>query len=252
MKPKRKPFDIISDLFNSATMGKELTSKPILEKDSVSIKDGDLDIEMDAQGKVNKVNSLPNITQEKIDYSNKFNFPTNAKDTGSSIGFPPNAYSYEWKNVSTGTGTGSEIFPRTMLKSSAQKLIPQVQDINPSTKAYDPKGTYVYTPTQAEGLRRAVYHWTKPINPLWYMGKGAQYGPIAGGLSGLASFGTLGALGSLGYDWITDSGERPKDSLLKGALLVGIPGALLGAMVGQDNAHYNKTYGNSADKSTIA
>ena len=30
MKPKRKPFDIISDIFNSATMGKELASKPIL------------------------------------------------------------------------------------------------------------------------------------------------------------------------------------------------------------------------------
>lgn len=246
----KSPFDIFSSLFKSTTLGK--TSNKVLPKeDTVQIKDGDTDVEFGVADNSQKVNSLPRISSTKLKFDLGNKFPQNAIDTGSSVRFPPNFYSYEYSNVSTGTGAGQEIFPRSMVKSSAtieDSRIPQPKPftqyvssdvgglLESSKNALADKGGDSLTP-----LTKRLVDFTRPINPLYYTGMSAKQGSGIGALGGALSFGTAGALAMAAKhmynNWgIPEEYRDPEDTigkaLLRGALYTGGAGALLGAILG--------------------
>ncbi len=234
-------FDIFSSLFKDISLGKSTKLKNDTSS-SVKVKDGDTDVEFGVNDNSRQINSLPKVSDFKLKFDIGNRFPQNTIDSGSSIQFPPNFYTYEYSNVSTGTGAGQEIFPRSMVKSSAVdwKNIPETK-----------LGTsYAYKPSQMEKLRDAVIDVTKPINPLNITGQAAKGGMIPGALGGALSFGALGALANAGYRWWRNHGllpeyQDPEDtlsrSLFKGALAAGGAGALLGVLLGSEQQKKDKS-----------
>lgn len=225
-------FDIFSSLFKDLSLGKT-TKLRADTADKVKVKDGDTDVEFGVNDNSRQINSLPKISDFKLKFDLGNRFPQNTMDSGSSIQFPPNFYTYEYSNVSTGTGAGQEIFPRSMVKSSAVdwKNIPEVK---PGTQ-------FVYNPSKFEDYRDAALDITKPINPLYITGQSAKKGVIPGAVGGALSFGALGALMNAGYHgiknlWTPVEYQDPEDtlsrSLLRGALAAGGVGAVLGSLLG--------------------
>lgn len=235
-------FDIFSSLFKDLSLGKT-TKLRTDTADNVKVKDGDTDVEFGVNDNSRQINSLPKVSDFKLKFDLGNRFPQNTIDSGSSIQFPPNFYTYEYSNVSTGTGAGQEIFPRSMVKSSAVdwKNIPEVK---PGTQ-------FVYNPSKFENFRDAALDITKPINPLYITGQSAKGGTLGGALGGALSFGALGALANAGYRWWRNRGLPPEyidpedtlsRSLLKGALAVGGAGALLGALLGSEQKREKSTW----------
>lgn len=225
-------FDIFSSLFKDLSLGKT-TKLRADTADNVKVKDGDTDVEFGVNDNSRQINSLPKVSDFKLKFDLGNRFPQNTMDSGSSIQFPPNFYTYEYSNVSTGTGAGQEIFPRSMVKSSAVdwKNIPEVK---PGTQ-------FVYNPSKFEDYRDAALDITKPINPLYITGQSAKKGVIPGAVGGALSFGALGALMNAGYHgiknlWTPLEYQDPEDtlsrSLLRGALAAGGVGAVLGSLLG--------------------
>lgn len=225
-------FDIFSSLFKDLSLGKT-TKLRTDTADNVKVKDGDTDVEFGVNDNSRQINSLPKVSDFKLKFDLGNRFPQNTINSGSSIQFPPNFYTYEYSNVSTGTGAGQEIFPRSMVKSSAVdwKNIPEVK---PGTQ-------FVYNPSKFEDYRDATLNITKPINPLYITGQSAKKGVIPGAVGGALSFGALGALLNAGYHgiknlWTPLEYQDPEDtlsrSLLRGALAVGGVGAVLGSLLG--------------------
>ena len=74
---------------------------------------------------------------------------------------------------------------------------------------------------------------------------------MGGALGGALSFGALGALANAGYRWWRNRGLPPEyidpedtlsRSLLKGALVAGGAGALLGALLGSEQKREKSTW----------
>lgn len=225
-------FDIFSSLFKDLSLGKT-TKLRTDTADNVKVKDGDTDVEFGVNDNSRQINSLPKVSDFKLKFDLGNRFPQNTMDSGSSIQFPTNFYTYEYSNVSTGTGAGQEIFPRSMVKSSAVdwKNIPEVK---PGTQ-------FVYNPSKFENFRDAALDITKPINPLYITGQSAKKGVIPGAVGGALSFAALGALMNAGYHgiknlWTPLEYQDPEDtlsrSLLRGALVAGGAGAVLGSLLG--------------------
>lgn len=230
-------FDIFSSLFKDLSLGKT-TKLRTDTADNVKVKDGDTDVEFGVNDNSRQINSLPKVSDFKLKFDLGNHFPQNTIDSGSSIQFPPNFYTYEYSNVSTGTGAGQEIFPRSMVKSSAVDW-KNVPELKPGQK-------YVYSPSKQEAFINSFLDLTKPINPLHITGQTAKKGVIPGALGGALSFGALGALMNAGYHgiknlWTPLEYQDPEDtlsrSLLRGALAAGGVGAVLGSLLGTSQYH---------------
>lgn len=230
-------FDIFSSIFEASRLGKQM-SAPKNSDSGVLIKDGDTNVEYFSDG-TKQVNSVPNYTNWNVKFDLGNHFPSNTRDSGSSIKFPPNFYSWDYSNVSTGTGYGQEIFPRYMVKSSAEKQDKPIEFYQRpgSSTINSTTDVPLRTPTQSEALGKAVLHYSEYANPLYYTGFGSRHGAFPGALAGAASFAVPGALlGYLAHLWNTrDYPEELKDadgSMWDSVKTYGTIAALLGAGTG--------------------
>ena len=217
--------NLFSNEINFSSIFTDKTSKNTDDK-IIEVKDGYMDAVLNPDGSVNQVNSLPRVSKLKEDNVNTSNFSENTKDTGSVAEFPPNAYTYEWKNVSTGTGRGSEIFPRSTVKSAGyvDRVLEPLQ--------YD-TSTYAPRATRADYINKFMRYITalNPFSP----DRGVASGFLAGAYPMAIAGGLTGAAKGLWDDYNNDSVDSTVlNKALIGAGIGGGLGGAIGASAGKD------------------